>query len=67
MNLVHNETVFEAIEAVKDEIEDVAHDLDLAIDELEDALETDDYDDKERWIQKAIRLIKDARGKLHKD
>jgi hypothetical protein len=66
MNLVHDETIFEALEAVKDEIEDVVYDLDLALEELEGVLETADEDDKERWTLKAIELIKDAKEKLHK-
>jgi molecular chaperone GrpE (heat shock protein) len=67
MLLVHNETIFETLEAVKCELEDVVYDLDLALDELEEALESGDDDDKERWVQKAVDLIKGAKEKLHKE
>jgi hypothetical protein len=67
MKLVHNETIFETMSEIQNEIDDIVYDLNLALDELNDTLETGDSDDQERWVRKAIELIKGVKEKLYKD
>lgn len=64
MILAHNETIYEALESAKEEIEEINYALSLAIDDLEDALESESVDYKNHCIEKVIRTIKDSRARL---
>jgi hypothetical protein len=59
-----DKSVFDALDAVKDEIEDVVYTLNLSLDELNDVLETDDSENKDLWVNKAIDFIREAIDKL---
>lgn len=65
MRIVHNTSVYGVLELIKDEIEDIEYDLDLALDCLNEALETSDDDDKWRFILKAIDHVKEAKDKIY--
>jgi tRNA C32,U32 (ribose-2'-O)-methylase TrmJ len=67
MYLVHNESLVEVFEALKDEVAEIVDDLSSAIYELDLVLDTDDeQEDKEEYTRKAIQLINKTIERLKK-
>lgn len=67
MYLVHNESLSQVFEALKDEVSEIVEELSSAIYELDLVLDTDDeQEDKEEYTRKAIQLIGNVIDRLKK-